>query len=415
MMPDSDVAAPVTAPINLQVTHSTDELIRSAVGLARTCLGMDVGFVTEFRSGMRIFRHVASAEDISPIRVGDCDPLDQSYCQLVVSGAIPAMVQDSRNYPALLALGVTAQLGIRTHIGVPIRFSDGALFGTFCCYSRSPDVMVSGYDVATLTRFAALIGELIEGRVLGERARAAVVERLLDVIAANRFEIVFQPVIDIDRRSVVGYEALARFDSQAAQPERSPDQWFNEAHGVELGHRLELRAIEKALQSLDRIPAGAYLALNVSPQTILTGALEAALADVPLTRLMLEITEHSSIVDYTVMAQSLLRLREAGLRLAVDDAGSGYASFRHILKLKPDVIKLDQSLIRDIDHEAGARALTTALISFAASTGSTVVAEGVESEEELAVLRALGISTVQGYLLGRPDSLPAHLPGSSAC
>ncbi len=387
--------------------HTTDELIRSAVGLARTCLGMDVGFVTEFRDGVRIFRHVASADDFTPIRPGDFNPLDQSYCQLVAAGRIPAIVQDSHDYPELLALAATGELEIRTHIGVPIVFSDGALFGTFCCYSRHPKTDLSSYDVDTLTRFAALIGELLETRVTGERARTEVIERLLDVIATDRFEIVFQPVIDVGGQALIGYEALARF---AAQPERSPDQWFSEAHGVELGHRLELRAIHKALASLDDIPDGAYLALNVSPQTILTGALEAALAGVPLRRLMLEVTEHCSIPDYGLLSDALARLRQGGLRLAVDDAGSGYASFRHILKLKPDVIKLDQSLIRDIDHEAGSRALATALITFAASTGSSVVAEGVETEEELLALRELGVHTMQGYLLGRPACLPGSLP-----
>ncbi len=383
--------------------HSTDDLIRSAVGLARTCLGMDVGFVTEFRDGLRIFRHVACIEGFSPIKAGDYNPLDESYCALVVNGRIPAVVQDSHAFPELLALAATNELGIRAHVGVPIRFSDGAVFGTFCCYSRNPDANLSRCDLGTLTTFADLIGELLETRVLGERARASIVERLTGVIVASGFTMAYQPVIDIDHDTVIGYEALARFALEAG---KGPDQWFSEAHGVELGHRLEILAVEKALAGLDRIPEGVYLAINVSPQTILTGALEAALASAPLERLMLEVTEHCSISDYGMISESLAQLRKGGLRLAVDDAGSGYASFRHILKLKPDVIKLDQSLIRDIDCEAGSRALAAALITFAAATGSKVVAEGVETENELATLRQLGVHTVQGYLTGRPAALP---------
>ncbi len=384
---------------------STDELIRSAVSLARTCTGMDVSFVTEFRDGLRIFLHVASAEDFSPIRVGDSDPLDQSYCQLIANGRIPALVQDSHAYPELLALPATRALEIRAHAGVPICFSDGSVFGTFCCYSRDPHANLTRCEVGTLSAFAALIGELLEARVVGERARARIVERLLEVLGAERFAIVYQPVIDVEQRCLVGYEALARFQ---AEPVRTPDVWFTEAHGVELGHRLEIMAIKKALAALDDIPAGAYLALNISPQTILTGALASALAGAPLARLMLEVTEHCSISDYGMISDALAGLRAGGLRLAVDDAGSGYASFRHILKLKPDVIKLDQSLIRDIDHEPGSRALAAALITFAAATGSVVVAEGVETEHELATLRELGVHTVQGYLLGRPGALPTH-------
>jgi EAL domain-containing protein (putative c-di-GMP-specific phosphodiesterase class I) len=368
---------------------SIDELIRSAVDLARTCLGMDVGFVTEFRGGVRIFRHVASADGFTPIAVGDSDPLDASYCQRIVSGEIPALVHDSHLHPKLKLLHATDALQIRAHIGVPVRFSDGTVFGTFCCYSRNPRAELTPADVSVLT----------------ERDRAEIVERLQAMIGADALRMLFQPVIDVAQHKVVGYEALARFDGQPARP---PDVWFTEAHDVHMGLRLEMMAFKKALAGLADIPPESYLALNVSPNMILSGALNQALVGVPLARLMLEVTEHSSVLDYGVLSDALAGLRKAGLRLAVDDAGSGYASFRHILKLKPDVIKLDQSLIRDIDHDAGSRALAAALITFAAQTGSGVVAEGVETEDELATLLSLGVSTAQGYLLGRPAGLPIH-------
>jgi EAL domain-containing protein (putative c-di-GMP-specific phosphodiesterase class I) len=122
---------------------------------------------------------------------------------------------------------------------------------------------------------------------------------------------------------------------------------------------------------------------------------------------MLEVTEHASIQDYSVIAAKLAPLRQLGLRLAVDDAGAGYASFRHILKLKPDVIKLDASLVGAIDQDRGVRALAAALIRFAEETGSKIVAEGVETQEELNVLRQLNVNKAQGYLLGRPSPIEA--------
>jgi EAL domain-containing protein (putative c-di-GMP-specific phosphodiesterase class I) len=256
-----------------------------------------------------------------------------------------------------------------------------------------------------LTQFAWLIGQLIEPRVLAERSHDAIVERLLAVLGTGSLNILFQPIIDVAQRTVVGYEALARFEGK---PRRGPDVWFSEAHDVQMGLRLEMMALQKALAGLADIKADSYLALNVSPQMILSGALDELLTGLPLARLVLEVTEHSSILDYGVLSQALAGLRKAGLRLAVDDAGSGYASFRHILKLKPDVIKLDQSLIRNIDNDPGSRALASALITFAQETGSGVVAEGVETEDELAMLLSLGVSTAQGYLLGRPAGLPIH-------
>lgn len=213
-------------PVTLPAPPSTDELIRSAVDLARACLGMDVGFVTEFRDGLRIFRHVASVEDFTPIRVGDCNPLDESYCQHVVSGAIPAMVADSYEHPVLVGLAATDALKIRAHLGVPIRFSNGKVFGTFCCYSRDPHVNLSSFNVEAMTRFAALIGQLLEGRVLAERNRDLLVARIRGVITQHQVSMVYQPVFDVVRQALLGYEALARF---AAEPLRSPDLWFAES------------------------------------------------------------------------------------------------------------------------------------------------------------------------------------------
>ena len=167
--------------------------------------------------------------------------------------------------------------------------------------------------------------------------------------------------------------------------------------------------IEAALQGFDRLPADSYLSLNVSPETILAGAVSEVLARQPLDRLMLEVTEHALVQDYERLAEALEPLRREGLRLAVDDAGAGYASFRHILKLKPDVIKLDASLIRNVDSDTGCRALAAALIRFAEETGCKVVAEGVETQEELAMLRRLAVNKAQGYLLGRPSALSARV------
>lgn len=306
-MPAHATAASQTAPSS----RSIDELIRSAVDLARTCLGMDVGFVTEFKDGMRIFRHVASAEGYSPIRPGDADPLDQSYCHRIVTGEIPGVVCDSHEYPVLKALSVTEALQIRTYLGVPIRFSDDSVFGTFCCYSRAPRASMSGFNIDAMSRFAALIGQLLETRVQEARARDRLVERLQGVLAGGQLNVVYQPVYDVARQTVIGYEALARF---SAEPVRTPDRWFDEAHQVDLGDRMEMLAINKALDGLARIPVDTYLALNVSPQTILSGALEAALAQAPLARLVLELTEHSSISDYGIISEKLACLHAAGGR-----------------------------------------------------------------------------------------------------
>ncbi|MDE1165325.1 MAG: EAL domain-containing protein, partial [Pseudomonas sp.] len=214
--------------------------------------------------------------------------------------------------------------------------------------------------------------------------------------------IVYQPIFDARTLAVSGWECLSRFTSE---PMRSPDKWFEDAAEAGLGVDLECRAIEQALIGLATLPAHTYMTLNCSPQLIFSGRLDALLQGHPVNRLVLEITEHAVVSDYVRLQHSLEGLRRSGVQLAIDDAGAGYASMRHILLLNPDMIKLDMSLTRGIDRDSKLRAMASAIIAFAAQTGSTVVAEGVETESELEALRSLGASKVQGYLLGRPMTL----------
>lgn len=385
-----------------QSQPSLDEVINSAVDLARICLRMDVAFISEFKNDRRIFRHIAADEGAAPVRAGRSDPLSESYCQHIVAGTIPAIVDDSHIYPILKRLSCTEAMRIRVHLGVPILLSDGSIFGTFCCYSSNPRSSLREVDVEAMTRFAHLIARLIENRVFAERAMEFRSARVTNIIEKRAVSMIYQPIVDLTTSKIIGFEALARI---ALLPERAPDDWFQEAHQVSKGTELELVCIDLAVSAICKIAAPIYLALNVSPETVLSGALDRHLANVPADRLVLEITEHMPVEEYADIKSALVPLRRRGLRLAIDDAGSGYASFRHILQLQPDIIKLDQSLIRNIDLDPGRRALASALSSFARDTNSKVVAEGVETPQELEILRALRVQAAQGYLLGRPSAI----------
>lgn len=379
-----------------------DDIVSEALHSVRSLLGMQVAFVSEFQNGARIFRHVDAEADFSMIRVGAWDPLDETYCQRVVDGRLPQLIQDACKEPAALALAVTTQLPVGAHLSVPIRFKDGRIYGTFCCFSTYADTSLTGRDLGTLRFFADFVAKLLERKSDGEKGTKEIQTRLRTVLDRQLFNIVYQPIIKLDPKELVGYEALARF---TVEPIRSPDQWFCEAAEVGLQEELELAVLRKASQAVELLPANVYLSLNVSPDTILKDSLALALEGLPFERIMLEVTEHASISDYELIAMKLAPLRQRGLRLAVDDAGAGFASFRHILKLKPDVIKLDFSLIHNIDTDRDRRALAAALIRFAEETGSKVVAEGVETEAELQTLRELNVNKVQGHLLGRPQDI----------
>jgi len=227
-------------------------------------------------------------------------------------------------------------------------------------------------------------------------------ERIDSVLDQASLHPVFQRIADLADLTTVGYEALARFDEPH---ERGPAGWFADAFTVGRGVELEWLAAQAALASLPSMPAECFLAVNMSPATILH-VQEAQLCDPDLCpRVVVELTEHVPIEDYAVVHAAFDEVRRHGARLAADDLGAGYAGFRHLIALEPDIIKLDISLVSSIIPNRGARALARALVAFATDVGATIVAEGVETADELQALVDLGVPWAQGYHLGRPGSV----------
>jgi EAL domain-containing protein (putative c-di-GMP-specific phosphodiesterase class I)/CheY-like chemotaxis protein len=226
--------------------------------------------------------------------------------------------------------------------------------------------------------------------------------RLLDG-DGDELYMAYQPIFDLKDNNVVGVEALARFTSP---PDRSTDTWLAEAEAVGRLLELELECLRTALRDLDRLPEDAYLSLNVSPATAIAPQLHEVLDGLPPERVVLEMTEHARVDDYPTLKAALSSFRERGIRLAIDDAGAGFASLRHIVLLHPDFIKLDMTLTRDVHVDETRRALVVALVAFGSQIGAMVVAEGVETPEQLATLRKAGVQFGQGFYLARPQALP---------
>ena len=234
--------------------------------------------------------------------------------------------------------------------------------------------------------------------------RAGKIAAIEDVIISGGPRMVFQPVVDIDTGCAIGVEALSRFD---VEPVRTPDVWFSEAAAFGLAAELALAAIGAALRSIGELPGDQFMAVNVSPATICAPLFAESAGDWPLDRLVLELTEHHIVDDYDMLNEHITRLRRRGIRLAVDDTGAGFASLTHIVKLAPDIIKLDLQITRNVDSDPAKRALAAALVRFAADIGAAITAEGVETANELQTLRDLGVRYGQGYYLGRPGPLVA--------
>jgi EAL domain-containing protein (putative c-di-GMP-specific phosphodiesterase class I)/AmiR/NasT family two-component response regulator len=238
--------------------------------------------------------------------------------------------------------------------------------------------------------------ELAQDRGAKERR----IRRLLT--KADEMTMVFQPIVSLETGVIEGVEALARFTQP---PHRTPDLWFAEAIEVGLGTELQLMAVSCALPALYQLPEDVWIAVNVDPTTASSPLLAQIIRGFPAERIVLELTEHAPASDYPSLREALDVLRRSRVRISVDDAGAGFASLKHILELSPDIIKLDISIVREIDRLASHRALAAALMGFSREMGTELIAEGVETAGEASALDLLGIRLVQGYYLARPGPL----------
>ena len=236
----------------------------------------------------------------------------------------------------------------------------------------------------------------VAGRAIAARRDTATERlRLREVLDTGAFQMVYQPIVSLDSGEAAGFEALARFDDGVR-----PDRRFGEAWIAGLGADYEIAAIKRALAGSSALPPSAFLALNVSPRLILEDPdrLRSTIAD-ERHRVVLELTENSAIDDYASLRAVLADL---GVRVAVDDAGAGFSSLRHILELRPTFAKLDISLVRGIDGDDLRQSMAAGLQYFALRTDCLLIAEGVETPAELETLRRLGVDYAQGFLFGRP-------------
>jgi len=284
--------------------------------------------------------------------------------------------------------------------------SGGDVVGILNVGSADPEALTQLTErLPALLEFASLAGALLAPALSHQAVVAearAVIER---AIGAGAFHPVFQPIVHLASNRIVGYEALTRFDEGVR-----PDHRFDEASSVGLGIELELTTLAAAVAGSVGLAPGAWLDLNVSPALLLQPAklrrvLQPAL--VPGSRrIVLEITEHEPIADYRGLRRSLARLGPSA-EVAVDDAGAGFASFRHILELRPRYVKLDYGLVHRIDRDPARQALIVSMVHFAGQVARQLVAEGIETAGERRTLQALGIGLGQGYLLGRPAPISA--------
>jgi EAL domain-containing protein (putative c-di-GMP-specific phosphodiesterase class I) len=394
-----------------------------ALAMIEPAEGVLVGLISDGR----VLRYVCGAGTMAG-NVGTRMALAGSLSGQAIHSGRTLVTHDAPDDPRVNE-ELTRAFAVRSAICVPL-LHEGERLGILDVSSSQPHAFCPR-DVALLSELADFIGAAIATaaafrRVTSRLATAAstvggaaeaFVGNVLDpggaVIAAERaqvervlrarsFTLVFQPIYGLDDHGLLGVEALARI---TAEPHAPPDVWLARAGRVGLGVELELALVEAATRHLDRLPRDAILSINAGPEVLATAEIAAVVAAADPGRVVVELTEQAAVHDYPQLSDAMLALRQQGVRLAIDDAGAGWASLMHILKLAPDFIKLDRQLTAGVDLDPVRRSLAASLALFAAETGAAIIAEGIETPAELATLRDLGIAYGQGYHLARPMSI----------
>jgi EAL domain-containing protein (putative c-di-GMP-specific phosphodiesterase class I) len=175
----------------------------------------------------------------------------------------------------------------------------------------------------------------------------------------SRHRLAFQPVVDLQRGTVAGYEALSRF---AGPPDAGPDVWVEAAGRHGLGAELDARVLERVVGLRPELPPNCFLTVNLDPNHLVTEPVQRALAAAPtLAGLVIELTEHRPVADYPTLVAAVAELRLRDAKLAVDDAGTGYAGLQHLMLLRPDLVKLDRALVAGCDRDPAKAALPDGL------------------------------------------------------
>jgi EAL domain-containing protein (putative c-di-GMP-specific phosphodiesterase class I) len=289
-----------------------------------------------------------------------------------------------------------AELGIVAHGYAPI-LSGGVPIGILIIGSDTIDAVERMAErLPAIVEFAAITGTLLGGAVIDRMAVAKLEAEMQAIIEDRAFYPVFQPIIELATGAIRGYEALTRFVDGTA-----PDVRFEQAHRLGAGLALEGACLKASFAAAEDLPAGSWLNVNVSPQVVLAGLVESVLPK-GSREIVLEITEHEAITDYASFRAAVDPIRDR-VQIAVDDAGAGFASLRHIVELAPAMVKLDRSIIAGIDTDSSREAVVSGMVRFSGAAGLMLLAEGIETKAELATLRRLGVQLGQGYLLGMPE------------
>ncbi len=395
-----------------QIDGTAGEAVHRILRLAREQLEMELTWLARFVDGRQVFQ----AFDGDPGRfalTGETElGVDETFCVRVIDGRLPPVIPDTLADERTAQLPGTKDHHLGAYVGAPVYVGRGDLYGMLCAVSRESEPSLRHRDAKLLRMLADLLTEPLTAQLAHDAQSAAFVRKATAMLDAGGMTVDLQPILDLASGEIVSVEALARF---ALYP-YSVEGWFAQAHQAGCGVELELDAVLKAHEFLAALPPSLTLAVNASPDVACSSALLDVVTAIDPTRMVVEITEHRRASEPSMFASAIRRLKDEGVQVAIDDAGTGYSDLRQILELQPDIVKLDRELIAGVDTDPVKVSLVQALVAFAKDTGILLVAEGISSPSIRSVLRDLQVGYGQGFALGPPepaDSLVRRLEGSA--
>jgi len=396
-------AAVGAALSRLQPRESAEATAAAICDELAALAGIDIAAIFTFQDPGRGFTLAVTGPDGLPVAPGRPLPAARA-AYLYERAALGPWAEAFRARPEDGAYGRRlADLGVKAAAYAPIRNGE-SLLGLIL--AGTSDATFASHLVDHLPivgEFAATASALLAGQVEQGRRTDVVQARIKAILATGAFHPVFQPVVELSSGRTVGHEALTRFDDGTR-----PDEVFADAHAVGLGLELEAACLAAAIKASDALPPETWLSLNASPDLILEPSALPTLIGGRSRQIVLEVTEHAAIADYAAVRAALAALGPT-VSLSVDDAGAGFASLYHVVELAPRFLKLDISLVRNVDGDPTRQAMIAGLAHFAGRTACIVIAEGIEDSAEREMLRELGVPLGQGYLFGRPEPLPAGI------
>ncbi len=391
------------APVlSLDISLAGDDLIDAALKTMRDHFDMPVAYLSRFEGRDAVFRNVSAAKPDDFVRPREHLPLAALYCPFILDGTLPNLIPDTGRFPKCQDLAITREMPVGSHVSLPILLEDGTPYGMFCCLSPEPNPTLNSRDLSVMSSFVTLVTRQVR---LEERERRLEMESrtwIDDLLFNSAFKPVFQPIVQLADGAVVGMEALSRFESDENM---GVQEIFQKVEEAGLGPELELVTMAKALEDYEDLKPPVFLTVNASPELICDPRFMELLPENGLDRIVLEVTEHGQARDEDILHRSICELIAAGVKIAIDDVGAGYSGLLRIAKLKPDLLKIDRSLVFGIASNPAQQAIVSSLVHLARDMRCMLLGEGVETEEDAVMLRKLGVDLAQGWLYGKPRRL----------